>query len=242
MGNYDSLNVMQKLAKARLMFLNQGVSKSGKNIKMEFKYYELDDIVPTALRIFAKVGLLGVDNIVSPVATMTVYNVDNLEEQGVTFTMPYKENDHIVSKEGKNVTNNLQLLGMSITYIRRYLYMMALDITEPDAVDPNIGGMEEEEEEEVVPKPKKKEKKAPATPEERKEAKKELTAEVAANETQIKNLKSLCKKLKDLDETQEDFINKIAMKTNGFTEISEDKCVALCANLEEMIGAYGTAE
>ena len=240
MGNYDSLNVMQKLAKARLMFLNQGVSKSGKNIKMEFKYYELDDIVPTALRIFARVGLLGVDNIVAPEASMSIYNVDEPKEEPVVFTMPYKENDHIVSKEGKNVTNNLQLVGMSVTYIRRYLYMLALDITEPDSVDPNLGS--EEEEEEIIPKPKKKERKAPATVEERKEAKKELTAETMANEDQIKTLKTLCKKLKELDESQEDFINQIAMKTEGFTTISADKCTALCTNLEEMIGAYGTAE
>ena len=240
MSNYETMNVRQKLAKARLMFLNEKINKSGKNLKLEFKYFELQDIVPPAIRIFARVGLLGVDNIVEPNATLTVYNTDNLEEDGVVFTMPYRENENIISREGKNVTNNLQTLGMSITYIRRYLWMMALDITEPDSVEPLLG---EEEEEEVIPKPKKKERKAPATTEERKEAKKELVAaDKQASEEQIDGLKSLCKELKNLDENQEDFISQIALKTDGFTRISETACNALCDNLKEMIGAYGTAE
>ena len=54
---YEGMNVRQKLAKARLQFLNQKVKKSGKNMHLEFKYFELEDIVPPAIRIFARVGL-----------------------------------------------------------------------------------------------------------------------------------------------------------------------------------------
>ncbi len=44
---YETMNVRQKLAKARLYFLNQKVQKSGKNMHLEFKYFfELEDIVP----------------------------------------------------------------------------------------------------------------------------------------------------------------------------------------------------
>ena len=38
---YESMNVRQKLTKARLYFLNQKVKKSGKNMHLEFKYFEL---------------------------------------------------------------------------------------------------------------------------------------------------------------------------------------------------------
>ena len=38
---YESMNVKQKLAKARLYFLNKKVTKSGKNMNLEFKYFEL---------------------------------------------------------------------------------------------------------------------------------------------------------------------------------------------------------
>ena len=55
---YEGMNVRQKLAKARLYFLNKKVTKSGKNMNLEFKYFELEDIVPSAIRIFAELGLV----------------------------------------------------------------------------------------------------------------------------------------------------------------------------------------
>ena len=56
--DYTSMNAMQKLQIARVEFLNAGVKKTGKNISLEFKYFELEDIVPVAEAIFGKVGLL----------------------------------------------------------------------------------------------------------------------------------------------------------------------------------------
>ena len=86
---------------------------------------------------------------------------------------------------------------------------------------------------------KEKKKKAPATTAEREEAKKELTgADGAASEEQVANLKTLCKELMDKDETQEDFVQQIAMKTDGFTNITASACTALCDNLTEIIAQY----
>ena len=48
-------NVYQKLLKARAMFLNADPKKSGKNMQLAFKYFELDDIVPIAIKIFESV-------------------------------------------------------------------------------------------------------------------------------------------------------------------------------------------
>lgn len=234
---YENLNVMQKLAKARLYFLNQKVSKSGKHMKLEFTYFELEDIVPPAIRIFSRVGLCYTTEITRDGAKMTVFNADNRDEPGIEFSVPYAEMQKIVSNQGKDVTNDLQALGSSITYLRRYLWMLVLDVTEPDSVNPMIG-MDEEEEPVKEEKPKR-----PATPEQRKEAKKELTA-TAGNATaeQIANLKSLCKTLLTLDETQEEFIQKIAVKTDSFTNISESACTALCDNLSQIIGEYNNAD
>jgi len=173
---YESMNVRQKLAKARLYFLNQKISKSGKNLHLEFKYFELEDIVPPALRIFARVGL--VSNVVldGEKAVMTIYNADNPTEDGISFVAPYREVDVIISNKGKEATNKLQALGSSITYLRRYLWMMALDITEPDDIDATLGDAPDEPEEEEIPAPnpatakKEKKRKAPATASERQEA------------------------------------------------------------------------
>lgn len=244
---YEGMNVRQKLAKARLYFLNQKVKKSGKNMKLEFKYFELEDIVPPALRIFARVGLVSNTVFDGEKATMTIMNTDNPQEDGIQFVAPYREAGQIISKAGNEVTNPIQALGASITYLRRYLWMMALDITEPDDVDPNLGTETTDDtengefaEEAAAATPAKKEKKAPATVAEREEAKKELTgADGAADEKQVAELKSLCKELMEKDETQEDFVQQIAMKTDGFTKITASACAALCQNLEEIIAQYG---
>ena len=230
---YKSMNVMQKLAKARLYFLNSKISKSGKNMMLEFKYFELEDIVPTAIRIFDRVGLLAVDDLSGDPVSLAIYNVDNPEENPMIFKMPYREQDLIVNKNGKAVTNPLQALGSSITYLRRYLYMIALDITEPDSVDPNLGEPEEEEE---IPQPKKSAPKPPATPAERKKAKEELVKESSTNATaeQIETLKSLCRDIITAYESKTEFVNKIALETNGFTEIETGACSQLCEYLQAM--------
>ena len=152
---------------------------------LEFKYFELEDIVPPAIRIFARVGLTtDIDFTDENGAVMRVYNTDNSEEAPIEFRVPYREVKPIVSNAGKEVTNPMQALGSSITYLRRYLWMAVLDITEPDDIDATLGSEPEEEEPEIeAPNPEKvktekksqKKQKAPATPAERKEAKETLT-------------------------------------------------------------------
>lgn len=232
---FESMNTMQKLSKARLYFLNSKVGKSGKNILLEFKYFELEDIVPIAIRIFDRVGLVAVDDFGGEIASKTIYNVHDPNDVPVVFQVKYREAEQIVNKNGKAVTNPLQALGSSITYLRRYLWMVALDITEPDNVDENIGA------EEAAPEPVKAVPKPPATPQERAEIKKELTQAVTGNATpeQLEELKSLCKNLRNLDEEKQDeFVQKIAMQTKGFTEIPADACEKLCQHLCEIISEY----
>ena len=239
---YDDMTVMQKLAKARLYFLNQRIGKSGKNMQLEFKYFELEDIVPAALRIFDKVGLLAVDDFGDDVATMTIFNAARPGESPLIFRMKYREAEQIVNKYGKTVTNPLQALGASITYLRRYLWMIALEITEPDNVDDKLGSEGEFSTEQAAaenPKPKK-----PATPQERAEVKEELVSTNAdATPEQLEELKGLCKTLRGLDEEKQDeFVQKIAMKTEGFTIIPADVCTELCGKLREIIAEYGKSE
>ena len=231
-------NVRQKLAQARLAFLNENVKKSGKNMSLEFKYFELEDIVPSAIKIFADLGLVTTTNFDGEKAVMTVYNTDSMDEPGIEFSAPYREVGQIISNKGKEVTNPMQALGSSITYLRRYLYMMALDIVEHDDIDATLGAQTEDDEEEQTAPVKKQ--KAPATAAERKAAKEELTSEDgAASEEQLAELKTYCKELFEKDESQEDFIQQIAMKTDGFTTITASACKALNENLAEILAQYG---
>lgn len=220
--NTTAMNIYQKLLRARAMFLEVDVKKTGKNMNLSFKYFELEDIVPVAIRIFEEVGIMPVVNFTSDTATMTMVNTDNPEET-ITFTSPFNQVSPIVSNAGKQVTNEMMALGSSITYMRRYLYMIALDICENDDIDASA---------ETSSSPKA----PPATPEQRQEVKKELTSPSDnATPLQIKGLKNVLKKLKDIDPTKEEMITKIAVQTEGFTVISKADCETLIQRITAML-------
>ncbi len=219
-------NVYQKLLEARVLFMEEDVKKSGKNMKMSYKYFELQDIVPVALPIFQKVGLLPITTFTDEMATMTVINVDNPTDF-TYFTSPMREIEAIISsKTGGEVTNAIQRLGSVETYQRRYLYMIALDIVESDSIEPTTGDNPP-----PAPKPT-----APVTPEKRQEVTKNLTdPDGNATELQIKGLKTVMSKLLEKDPTKEDFISNIALQTNGLTNISKADCEKLVQAITAML-------
>ena len=217
-------NVYQKLIRARALFLNADPKKSGKNMQLAFKYFELDDIVPIATKIFEEVGLISLVSFENDYARMAIVNTEDGTDS-VCFSAPFKPIDPIVSNAGKQVTNEMQALGSSITYMRRYLYMIALDICEPDGID---GGV-------VIPS-NNSENVSPVTPSKVEQPKESLTdANSKASEIQINQLKEVLKKLKDKDPSKEELIMNIALETKGFTEISKADCETLTIKIGEML-------
>jgi hypothetical protein len=217
MANATPKNVYQKLLEARALFLEKGIGKSGKNMSLQFKYFELDDIVPVATAIFQKVGLIALVTFSPDIACLEIVNTEDGNDR-VSFTAP------VVVSEGNKAVTPVQAMGATITYYRRYLYMMALDICEPDAIDP-VGGNE------PAPKPT-----APITPEKRQEVTKTLTApDGNATELQIKGLKIALAKLLEKDPGKEDFVHQIALQTNGLTEISKADCEKLVQAITAML-------
>ena len=124
-------NVYQKLLKARATFLNSAVTKSGKNMHLAFKYFELDDIVPKATAIFEDIGIVPIVSFEADKAIMILHNVDDPTDTA-TFTLP------LVQLSENKGTNAVQAFGATVTYYRRYLYMIALDICEPDEIDSGL--------------------------------------------------------------------------------------------------------
>lgn len=217
--NSTPMNVYQRLLTARAKFLEHGVSKSGKHMELRYKYFELDDIVPIAIGIFTEVGLVPLVSFTDEQAIMTMVNTDNPDET-IQFSCPMR-----YPSENKMV-NPVQALGAAQTYLRRYLYMIALDICEPDTIEPTT------EKDDNAPAPKA----PPATPEQREEVKKELTAPADnATETQLKGLKRVLKKLKDAQPDKEEMIAKIAVQTEGFTKISKSDCETLIERITTML-------
>ena len=223
-----TLNVYQKLLKARAMFLGANAKKTGKNIHLTFKYFELDDIVPIATKIFEEVGLISLVSFEENKAVMSILNVDNPEESAI-FTTP------MVQLSENKGTNAVQAFGATVTYYRRYLYMIALDICEPDEID---AGTKENNTPTVAPTPVAAPVVTPTAPApiNLAPAEKPLTnADGNASEIQIKQLKEVLKKLKDADPSKEEMIAKIALETQGFTVISKADCEALTVKVGEML-------
>ena len=228
------LNLYQKLQAARKEFSEIGVKKSGKNMSLQFLYFELADIVPVATQIFSKYGLLMVPTFGADIAVAEVYDCDAPEAKPIQFSAPFARIAPIVSNSGKAVTNEAQALGSSITYMRRYLWQLVLDIVEADEIDA-MAGMDT-----PAPTPSH----GPVTPAEREDIKAELTAapKDAAGEDDIAALKSALKELLETDPEQESFVQTIALKTEGFKNLTKTQCDNLVTGVKEMLTGYTAQE
>jgi ERF superfamily len=120
------MTVFRKLQAARLALVEAGIKKSGKNSFHGWGYYELGDFIPTVHKLFDAAGLCGVVNFGSDLATLTIYDTE--DGTCVQFSTP------IVMAEN-NKAQAIQNLGSTHTYIRRYLWLLAMEIVEADAVD-----------------------------------------------------------------------------------------------------------
>lgn len=212
-----SYNIYKKLQLARQDFFNEGVKKSGINTHAEFKYFELEDIVPVASKIFEKYNCLFLVTFPEDKAVGRFINLDNTEEE---LTVECKTTQ--ISEPGKFRMNEIQALGANITYMRRYLYFLLLDIIQDDDID------NQDNTKTTSTKP--------VTPEKREEIKNNLTnSKEQADALQIKALKEALKKLKELDPGQEEFVQGVVLKTKGLTNIPKDLCEAIINKVSDAI-------
>lgn len=121
------MSVFKKLQEARVRLHNTKLNKSGKNSYAKFNYFELGDFVPQVTSIFNDLGLCGVVSFTQDTAYLTVHNVEE-KDDFVTFTSPM-----VFASMDK--TQPIQNLGSTHTYLRRYLWLMCMEITENDIVD-----------------------------------------------------------------------------------------------------------
>jgi len=125
------MNVYQKLNAARDQFHSQKLKKSGHNKFANYYYFELGDFIIPALQIFHEIGLTSVITFGTEVAVMNIYNTDKPEEW-ITLNSP-------MSTAALKGCHEVQNLGAVQTYLRRYLWVAALEIVEHDALDSTTG-------------------------------------------------------------------------------------------------------
>ena len=125
------MNVYQKLNAARDQFHSQKLKKSGHNKFANYYYFELGDFIIPALQIFHEVGLTSVIRFGIDQAVMEIVNT-NLPEEKIIITSP-------MSTAALKGCHEVQNLGAVQTYLRRYLWVAALEIVEHDALDATTG-------------------------------------------------------------------------------------------------------
>lgn len=137
------MNVYRKLAKARAELQKKSLKKSGVNPFAKFKYFELSDFLPAVNEIFDQVGLCSYFRIEDP------YQEVN-ENTGTVFNIPARAELQIINADAPQEVirfssgiadaamkgaSPIQQLGSVHTYMRRYLWLEAMEITECDGVD-----------------------------------------------------------------------------------------------------------
>jgi hypothetical protein len=127
----EKKNIYQKLMNVRTNFHKLELKKSGHNKFANFKYFELGDFLVPATQLLQEANLCPMISFNNDLATMTLINGDNPEEQ-ITFTSPMRD----LELKG---TNAVQNLGGVQTYLTRYLYIQLLNIVEADVFDATSG-------------------------------------------------------------------------------------------------------
>ena len=213
-----SKNIYERLMIVRDEFAKVGIEKNGKNMQLTSRFFTLDDIVNNSRDLFHKNRILPIDEFTKEEASLILIDLDNLEER-ITFTIPMRE------YMGNAAVTPVQAMGATVTYYRRYLYSLALDLAEKDELEEGFDHASFNTS-----------KKTPATSEQREKVKKELTApEDEATSLQIEGLKNVLKKLRKADPTKENIIEQIALQTKGFTEISKSDCEFLITKITTML-------
>jgi len=118
--------VYDKLQRARVKLQSIELKKSGHNKFAGYRYFELADFLPTVNNIFFDLKLGSTLEFTNEIATMRIIDIEN--GGCAKFTCPMAE-AHLKG------CHPVQNLGASITYITRYLLVMAMAIVEHDAID-----------------------------------------------------------------------------------------------------------
>lgn len=138
------MSVYKKLQDARIKLQNTELRKSGHNKFAGYKYFELGDFLPAIQNICSDIGLCGVISFNHDMAFLQITDVE--DGTSIMFTSP-------MSSAALKGCHDVQNLGAVQTYLRRYLWVNAFEISEHDALDAVMGSDAPKKPEPVAAKP-----------------------------------------------------------------------------------------
>ena len=131
MAEEKKKNSYQRLMQARIDFAKKNIQPSGYNAHLNFDYLELKDIIPVANKVLADNGLMLVIDFSSVECIGKVIDLFD-ENEPILFTIPYPD----PAKDAERLKLNVvAMVGSQVTYLRRYMYQLVLDIVVRDEID-----------------------------------------------------------------------------------------------------------
>jgi hypothetical protein len=121
------MSIYKKLSDAREHFHALELKKTGHNKFAGYKYFELGDFLIPALSVLKIYGIVSVISFGKEIATMKLIDIDKPDDF-IEITSP-------MSSAALKGAHEIQNLGAVQTYLRRYLWVAALEIVEHDAID-----------------------------------------------------------------------------------------------------------
>ena len=120
------MSIYTKLNQARSQFHTLKLKKSGLNKFAGYEYFELADFLIPAMEVMAKNELCAFISFGKELATMKI--VDTTDNTSIEITSP-------MSSAALKGCHEVQNLGAVQSYLRRYLWVAAMEIVEHDALD-----------------------------------------------------------------------------------------------------------
>jgi hypothetical protein len=137
------MSVHKKLMQARVTLQGTKLHKSGHNKFAQYYYFELGDFLPEIQNIFNNLGLCGVVSFTNEMATLSITDMEDGTTLNITSPM---------SSAALKGCHEVQNLGAVQTYLRRYLWVTAMEIVEHDALEPLTGSEAPKAEPKAAPK------------------------------------------------------------------------------------------
>lgn len=128
------MSVFAKLQDCRVKLQEMNLKKSGENKFAKFKYFELADFLPSVNKLFLEHKLCSNFSILPHCAKLTIYDTEEEKEEFRILEFI----STLAPAELRGATP-IQSLGAEHTYLKRYLYLNALEIVEGDALDASLG-------------------------------------------------------------------------------------------------------
>ena len=121
------MNIYEKVQTMRCELQSKNIRKSGENKFAGYSYFELADILPLINDLMKDHKVSSEISFSPETCTLKIINAEKPDEI-MSFACP-------MAKALLKGCHEVQNLGASITYIRRYLYLNAFEIVENEIVD-----------------------------------------------------------------------------------------------------------